>query len=393
MEYRPIPNDRSEEFRRLVSYAFSPASGPELDEEDERPYPGERYGLFEDDALLCVCRHYDLTARVRGEDRRVAGLSAVASPTEHRRRGYVAELLRESLADYRDRGIDLSMLWPFEHAFYRRYGWGTVNDYARYEAAPETLAPAAGPDRGRFRWVEADDWESLDAIHHAHGDRADLSLRRSETWWRRRVFERWDDDPYVYRWDDGSEDGDPRAYLAYTVDDDGETTLRVTDVAYADHAALRQLLRFLSVHGSQIDRITLRAPPDLPLFEMVDAPEEIECTLHAGSMFRLVDIARALKRIETPDGFDETPTISVSDPLVPWNDGTFSIPGDGTAREPTEGRPMVETSVETLSQLYAGYRSVETLERVGDLRIHDGTVRPALETLFPSRRVYLGEHF
>ncbi|WP_336363503.1 GNAT family N-acetyltransferase [Halalkalicoccus salilacus] len=387
MEYRPIPDDRNEEFRRLVSYAFSPESGPGLDDE-EKPHPGERYGLFEDGTLLCVCRHYDLTARVRGEERRVAGLSAVASPPEHRRRGYVAELLRESLADHRDRGIDFSLLWPFDHAFYRRYGWGTVNDYARYEATPETLAPAAGPDRGRFRRVGADEWASLDAIHRAHGNRADLSLRRSEAWWRRRVFERWSDDPYVYRWDD---EGEPRAYLAYTVDDDGETTLQVTDMAYADHAALRQLLRFLSVHRSQIDRIAVRAPPDWPLFEMVDEPEEVECSLHAGPMFRLVDVARALERL---DEFEGTLTISVSDPLAPWNGGTFSLSGGGrTTCEPTEERAVVETSIETLSQLYAGYRPLETLERVGDLRIHEEDARPTLEALFPARRTYLGEHF
>jgi predicted acetyltransferase len=387
MEYRPIPEDRREEFRRLVSYAFSPESGPELDDE-ERPHPGERYGLYEDGTLQCVCRHYDLTVRVRGEDRRVASLSAVASPPEHRRRGNVARLLRESLADYRERGVDFSLLWPFEHAFYRRYGWGTTNDYARYETTPETLAPAAGPDRGRFRRVEADEWEALDTVHRAYGDRADLSIRRTEEWWRRRVFEHWTDDPYVYRWDD---EGEPRAYLAYTVerdDDDGERTLRVTDMAHVDHAALRQLLRFLSVHGSQIDRIALRAPPDLPLFEMVDHPEEVECTLHAGPMFRLVDVARALERLDAPDG---TMTLSVSDPLTPWNDGTFSLSEDGSVHESTE-TATVETSVETLSQLYVGYRSIETLERVGDLRIREGA-RPAMEGLFPARRTYLGEHF
>jgi predicted acetyltransferase len=234
--------------------------------------------------------------------------------------------------------------------------------------------------------VEADEWASLDAIHRAHGDRADLSIRRTEEWWRRRVFERWSDEPYVYRWDD---DGEPRAYLAYTVEraDDGGRTLQPTDVAYADHAALRQLLRFLSVHGSQIDRITIRAPPDWPVFEMVDTPEEVECTIHAGPMVRLVDVARALERLDC----DETVTLSVSDRLAPWNEGTFSLSNGRTSREP-EGEPTVETSVETLSQLYVGYRPLERLERVGDLRIEEDA-RPAMEALFPARRTYLGEHF
>ena len=76
MEYRPIPDGRSEEFRRLVSYAFSPESGPGL-EDEEKPHPGERYGLFDGESLLCVCRHYFLDARVRGEQM-LTGLQKIA---------------------------------------------------------------------------------------------------------------------------------------------------------------------------------------------------------------------------------------------------------------------------------------------------------------------------
>ncbi|MEM4782634.1 MAG: GNAT family N-acetyltransferase [Halalkalicoccus sp.] len=385
MEYRPIPDDRSEEFHRFVSYAFSPESGPELDDPPES-YPGERYGLFDGDELLCVCRHYFLDARVRGEDRAVAGLSAVASPPEHRRRGHVARLLEATLADYRERGIDVSVLWPFEHAFYAKYGWARTNDYAHYETRPETLAPAAGPDRGEFRRVEADGWASLDSVHRAHGERADLSLRRPETWWRRRIFERWTDGPYVYRWDD---DGEPRAYLAYVVDSDAdERTLRITDMAYREFAGFRQLLRFLANHGSQIDRVTFRAPPDCLLFGLVDAPHEVECTLHAGPMSRIIDVQRALAGLPAPDG---RLTIAVSDPLAPWNDRTVALSPAGC--EPTDEEPTVEVGIGTLSRLFVGARSVETLERVGECSIRDERARTALESLFPARRVYLGEHF
>lgn len=386
MEYRPIPDGRSEAFRRLVSYAFSPESGPELEDEG-KPHPGERYGLFDDESLLCVCRHYFLDARVRGEDQSVAGLSAVASPPEHRRRGHVAELLGKSLADYRERGVDFSILWAFKHAFYRRYGWGTVNDYARYETTPAVLASAAGPDHGEFKRVEASEWKSLDSIYRAHRTRADFSLQRSEEWWHRRIFERWNADPYVYRWDDG----EPRAYIAYTVnrnDENGEKTLRATDMAYRDFSGFRQLLRFLASHESQIDRIRFRAPPDCPLFEMVEEPGEIECTRHAGPMFRLVDVERALDHLSGPE---ERLTLAVSDPLAPWNDRTFSVSNEGC--EPTDEKATVEASVNTLSQLYAGSRSLAMIERVGEISVREKRARPILESLFPPRRVYLGEHF
>lgn len=386
MEYRPIPDERSEEFRRLVSYAFSPESGPEI-EEEKKPHPGERYGLFGGERLLCVCRHYFLNARVRGKNQPVAGLSAVASPPEHRRQGHVAELLEKSLADYRERELDFTILWAFKHAFYRRYGWGTINDYAQYETSPEVLASAAGSDRGEFERVEADAWESLDSIYRASIN-TDFSLQRTEEWWRRRIFERWTDDPYVYRWDD---DGEPQAYIVYTVNRDGEdgaTTLRVTDMGSREYDGFHQLLRFLASHESQINRIVLRTAPDCPLFEIVEEPAKIECTLHAGPMFRLVDVARALERLSKPD---ERLSLAVSDPLAPWNDRVFSLSSEGC--ELTDEEVMVEMNINTLSQLYAGSHSLATLEKVGEISVREPRARPILKSLFPPRRVYLDEHF
>ena len=72
-----------------MRYAFSPEDGPydpEADD-DDREHLAEYRGLFDGDEPVAVCGHHDFALRVRGRDRDVAGLSAVASPPEHRRRG------------------------------------------------------------------------------------------------------------------------------------------------------------------------------------------------------------------------------------------------------------------------------------------------------------------
>ena len=58
-----------------------------------------------------------------------------------------------------------SVLWPFEHPFYRRYGWATVSRYRWVKAPPEQLAFAAeggdgGDEAGEFRRLDEDDHDA-----------------------------------------------------------------------------------------------------------------------------------------------------------------------------------------------------------------------------------------
>src|SRR3712207_286161 len=61
-----------------------------------------------------------LESYVEGEPRPMGGISAVMVHPAYRRRGYAGELMRAVLRDMRDRGVALSLLSPFAHAFYRR---------------------------------------------------------------------------------------------------------------------------------------------------------------------------------------------------------------------------------------------------------------------------------
>lgn len=115
LEYRSLTAD-DERFDRHVRYAFRPEAGPHADDEEERRNLSElraRRGLVKGDDLVAICGYFDFSARIRGEFRRLGGVSAVATPPEYRRRGYVERLLRELAGEFRDEGIHFSALWPF----------------------------------------------------------------------------------------------------------------------------------------------------------------------------------------------------------------------------------------------------------------------------------------
>lgn len=400
-EYRPLEEDNHEVFAAYTSYAFQPDSGPpSFDPEDpdtERLLMGDQRGLFPTEAdpaddPLTVCTHFWFDALVRGEYHSAPGLSTVATPPEHRREGYTEELLVNSLEEYRSRDDRLSILWPFKHQFYRKYGWATCSSHHTYEIELDALSFTLESlnDSGQYRQVEADEYETLDGIYDRYTADYPLSISRGEEWWRKRVFQRWDTDPFVYVWE---KEGEPRAFLSYQITGDwGDRTFRIHDLAFIDHESFLAICAYAAQHESQATTVELRLPPDVDLLELTPKPEAIECERDLGAMARIVDVETTLSALRYPD-VDESVTLAVEDPLVDWNTGVFELAvTDGTAaceriEEDSGAASELETAdahldVGSLTQLVVGYRSAETLARVGQLTAGDGTLK-TLDRLYP----------
>ncbi|AEH37871.1 GNAT family N-acetyltransferase [Halopiger xanaduensis] len=426
VDYRPIP-DRRKLFHEYRMYAFAPEQGPPAYDPEEHDTPrallGNPRGVFADgdderdergtidgdgtDAdPRCVCRHYWLEARVRGELHPTAGLAAVATPPEHRRGGYVGTMLERSLEEYRDRGDRFAVLWPFEYAFYRQFGWDTSNRVAFHECEPGELsfATAAIDGEGSFYSVDPDEYDVLDPAYERYAERYALALERDREWWRCRLFENHDTDPFVYAYE---RDGDVRGYLIYTIDDDPTRDGRTMDVfepAFADHDALLALLSFCHKHDSQVERVRLRLPADVPLLDIAQRPDAVETTVETGPMVRIVDVAEALSAVSYPDlAAPASITLSVTDPVADWNEGAFALSvseGRGTcdrvaADAGSDPDPDADAHLDigALSQLVVGYRSATDLERTGRLETGDSATLETLEALFSETAVYLGDRF
>ncbi|EMA39959.1 GNAT family N-acetyltransferase [Halococcus hamelinensis] len=393
--YRAVPDDRIDAFRGILQYAFRPAEPPEhYDTVEELPGParlGVRRGIFDGDDLLCTGVHHWFTATVRDTDLPIAGLSGVATPPENRHRGSVARLLRESLVEYRDEGSSLAALWPFDYAFYRRYGWAQAGTTATIECDPEILSFAADAAGGRFRELGPDDFERLNPVLDSAGEGVSLWIRRTEEWWRNRVFEGWEQDPYVY----GVErEGELRGYVVYEIENDDGRTMRVRECNALDHEASLDLLRFLSYHDSQVERVRIRSRPDTLLFDLVDDPRALDYELTPGGMVRIVDVEAALAALDYP-GMEGRLVLSVADPVADWNEGRFALDvrdGEATCTrvdEPADAR----VPITTLSQLFVGHCSVERATVAGDLAVESADAKPLLDELFPPREVCLSEGF
>lgn len=395
VEYRPVPEDDTDAFRDVLDYAFRPEAGPSPEREEDPPLLAERRGLYEAGELVTAGAHYAFEVSIRGRWLEVAGLSAVATRPEHRHRGLVRRLLAESLREYRGWDQPVALLWPFKHAFYRRFGWGRLGGYGRYELEPDALAgvedhPLAG---GTVDPLDADDHDALRALDDRFASRHDLAMRRTEEWYRHRFFEGWQDDPYVFGW---WSDGELGGYLRYHVTkEDGDRTLRVIEFGAPDHRAAINLLGFLRGHADQVDTLAIIAPLDELVLDLVDDPGAVEVTYVPGAMGRLVDVAAGLEALPAPDDVETSVVLDVTDDLCDWNDRPFVLEAaaGAIAVERSDGDgPRAAMPVDTLSRLALGTTTVERAAVGGDLEA-DETARSRLAALFPTREVFLREFF
>ena len=174
VEYRPIPKERLDEFEALWSYAYRQLDDHVApDDTDRRIEParvGEQRGVFDGDELVAICRHHFLRATVRDTTRPIGCLASVATPPEHRRKGYVRTLIESFLEEYRDQDVPLSALWAFDYPFYERYGWELANQYAVRECPAEALSSTTEHTDGEFVRLGPDEYE------HIAGDTDDEGL-------------------------------------------------------------------------------------------------------------------------------------------------------------------------------------------------------------------------
>lgn len=397
--YRPVPDEKEEAFREIARYAFGAHRGPydpdeEPDERRDRMFSfGEQRGLFEDEDLRVVCQHIEFTARVRGEWLPMAGLSAVASPPEHRRQGLVGELLDASLAEYRDRDWPLAALHPFDEAFYGRYGWATGCRYHRATVEPGALSVTNDRSAGSFRRLSPEEHGPMEPVFERWLDGVNLATRRSGDWWRDRVFQTFEGELHAVVWE---RDGEPRGYLVYDVEegDDGQR-LKAYEVAYVDHRAYENLLRYCYNHDSQVAEVELYGRDHGRLLDVVADRDAVELTEASGTMVRIVDVRQALEAVPYPGVDDAGMTLAVEDEHAPWNDATFSLgvrDGVATVAE-TDAAREATVDVGTLSQLYVGHLSVERARELSRLDVATANAGSTLAALFPERDVFVPEGF
>jgi predicted acetyltransferase len=273
-----------------------------------------------------------------------AGVTWVSVLPSHRRRGVLSSMMRRQLADVRDRGEPLAVLWASESVIYSRYGYGRAMwhaDFTLYRGEG-TLARTAPADGGlRLRLVDpVAAMPELAKVYDAVLPSRPGFIARNEPWWRVVVY-----DPPDRRQGRSplhcvlaEDDSGPRGYALYWAanrwDSDTslpDSSLSVREMVGTDAAASAALAADLLSRDLTAEFRVRARPVDDPLLYQLADPRRARPRLKDALWVRIIDVPGALARRRYSSPVDVV--IEVRDDLLASNAGRWRLTTAGAAAD------------------------------------------------------------
>ena len=340
----------------------------------------------------------------RGVKTTMAGIAAVAVQPEVRRRGIAEALMEEALRKIYEMGYPVSMLFPFKHHFYKKFGYAYVGNMMQYEFSPGNLMnfeersfvrPFTKADKGKVKKVLLQEVQT-------HGS---FTPVRNDGFWDLVVLPKFKD-AYVY------DTGEVKGYVVLefykeatsVIGQPGEQAINIKEFVGLDAAAHRSLWGFLAALGEQVTKIRFLAPADYPLHSFLKEPRERDyrrlffeyktfSTLASGFMLRVINVPDSLRNlrhsIELPMDF----VIRVNDGNLPQNSQNLNVHvhnGETTVEETR--RPLqFETEIGIFSQIYSGFLKPSDALKYGFASGEPGIVQK-LDELFKAPAPFIYQY-
>jgi predicted acetyltransferase len=387
---RPASADEFGDFQSVAMHAFH---GSPLSQDDrqlilDRLEFDRSLAAFDGTTPVGTAAAYSFQLTVPGRTLPAAGVTWVSVLPSHRRRGVLSSMIRRQLADVRDRGEPLAVLWASEAIIYPRYGYGRAMWHAdlalqRGEGALARRAPADGGLRLRIVDPPAA-MPELAKVYDAVLPSRPGFIARNEAWWRAAIY-----DPAEDRHGASplhcvlaEDDSGARGYALYSGRGnwDAETSLpggalTVRELMSVDPAASASLWADLLGRDLTTEFRLRQRPVDDPLLSQLADPRRARPRLKDALWVRITDVPGALagRRYSCPVDV----VIEVRDEIMPSNAGRWRLATAGGAEDgcgleascvpagPTDPEADVALDVTELGAAYLGGTRLGALAAAG----------------------------
>lgn len=394
-EARRVAPDESEWFLRVLCAGFGLEIGSAQRFFYEDPYfeVNQRWGLWLHDrgtrTLVSVLTAIPLMMWVGARPVAFYGIAGVATLPEYRRRGFAAELLRQSLQSLYREGAPLAILQAFNHEFYRKLGWETVGAIAQARLTPKQLPRYRGAP---LRRADVVDRPAVMRLYEHYCPRHTGSLVRDERRWEYLFWNL----PNLWICD---ADGEIEGYLFYDFIDSG-WTLRVRETVWRTERARRAILSWLADNEESVQQVEFQMPlesmamlglmgwsappvaPNQPFYAVQVFPNFMARPVHGATLLQML-----LGDAPVPAGFLPF-NLRVRDAVLKANGETVGVGAEaGQVKVGVElpDAPTVNLAPTTLAMLAFGTLSVPELCARRILNAPESLIE-TLDALFPQRR-------
>lgn len=355
---------------------------------EEETYAGDRWGCFTDDgALMAHLQNQRRYSRFDGKDVLTGCVGGVSTFPEYREGGAVRHIFGKLFADAYASGEVFSYLFPFNHSFYRKFGYETCC------ALPLYKFPVSALNGRRFTgwaklWLPGDDMCAHTAVYEKFIKGYNMAHVRTEEMMQGRIFS----DPfetrrYTYLLGNSA----ACAYVTFSHQRQSDrSAIAVQDCAWLGKEGLDAILGFIARYTADYDDVIFRMPSDLKLAALIpDAYALRESELRSGYMARVINVKTVLSLMKKPA--DTRFTIEIDDSQIPENAGIWRVTDKAVER--CSDAPDVSVSAAALAPMLLGFMPLALSEMRDDVKVHAN--RDALATVFTEKPLFIApaDHF
>ncbi|NDJ63051.1 MAG: GNAT family N-acetyltransferase [Chloroflexi bacterium] len=346
-----------------------------------------QFVLYEGEQPMATAAFNVMTQQVRGLVAPMGGVWGVATHPAGRRKGYARQLMQTLLAAMHDDGLPFTTLYAFRESFYERLGYVIYQQPRSVTFDPAALLPLLDRDiPGRVTLMPY-----IDGYEIVRGFLRQQQLRQHGM----ALFDEQTAHNFrgsAPRWvavAHAADDETPLAVMVYrNGGSDDDMTMKINPFFYANSQGKYLLLAWIAQHADQIDTAELRlAPAEQPGTWLADL--DVESKSAEPGLGRVLDVRKIGGLVVGPGTF----SARISDPLAPWNEGTYRFAG-------VEGRLHVEPADQADCQLTIhGLTALIYGTHPPDDFVFRGWGDPApvtqaiMQTMFPLAQPFLYEQF
>lgn len=345
------------------------------------------WGWFDGDKLVSQVAVYPFQVQIFNKTYDMGGLTGVGTFPEYSNQGLMHKLLYQALEKMREKKQSISYLYPYSIPYYRRKGWEIISDKITFEVKDYQL-PKNKQVAGEIGRVDIESDDVKEAYKRfalqTHGAMLRADLAWDEYW-------RWDLDDLmaaVYY----SDDGQPAGYVLYWIADE---IFHIKDMIFVNEEARSGLWNFISAHFSMISKVVGNIHTDEPLaFLLEDA--DIKEVISPYYMARIVDVEQFIAQYPfKPDTREREWTFNLDDPLLSWNQGSFTLridpAGNGEIFRTAE-RSNARIDIQTMTTMLLGYKRPDYLHKIGRIACSPEMV-DMLEDAIEQQTPYFSDYF
>lgn len=323
-------------------------------------------GIWDENTLAAKLHIIPLSIYMKDAEWKMGGIAGVATYPEYRRTGYVKSLMIESLKQMHDDNQIVSLLHPFDIAFYRKYGWEILTDKKKVTIEKINLK-FLEPQQGYIKRYSKDTHnEEIERIYQQFCSQYTGMLKRETDWWKQSVYDDHSQLAVYYR-----SENEALGYMLYHVKD---RKMEVEELVAIEHEARIGLWNFICQHDSMVNAVTMELAGHDPFPYFLQQPN-VKQEVSPYFMARIVDAEECLKRF--PFVHENQPLfLHLEDSHAPWNNGSYLL-GNGelkTFKEKTGSQCVhppkkgIHMNINSLSTILFGYKRPIELYETGYIK-------------------------